>query len=48
MTRPSSKTLLPERLTWSNAHFELLSQIQRWQRKETVNGTETKNDKRAY
>ena len=52
MARHSSKTLLPEPFTGSNdfesyvTHFELLSQLQKWQRKETVNGAETENDER--
>ena len=47
MERRSSKTLLPELFTGSNdfesyvTHFELLCQLQKWQRKETVNGAET-------
>ena len=52
MARHSSKTLLPEQFTGSNdfesyvTHFELLSQLQKWQRKETVNGAETEIDER--
>ena len=54
MARHSSKTLLPEPFTGSNdfesyvTHFELLSQLQKWQRKETVNGAETKIDERPH
>ena len=54
MARHSSKTLLPEPLTGSNdfesyvAHFEFLSQLQKWQRKETVNGAETEFDERPH
>ena len=54
MARHSSKTLLPEPFTGSNdfeshiTHFELLSQLQKWQRKETVNGAETKIDERLH
>ena len=50
MARHSSKTLLREPITGSNdfesyvTHFELLSQLQKWQRKETVNGAETETD----
>ena len=29
-------------------HFELLSQLQKWQRKETVNGAETEIDERPH
>ena len=49
MARRSSKTLLPEPFTGSNdfesyvTDFELLSQLQKWQRKERVNGAETQN-----
>ena len=44
MARDSSKTLLPEPFPGPNdfesyvTHFELLSQLQKWQRKESVNG----------
>ena len=54
MARHSSKTLLPEPFTGSNdfesyiKHFELLSQLQKWQRKETVNGAETEIDERPH
>ena len=54
MARHSSKTLLPEPFTGSNdfesyiTHFELLSQLQKWQRKETVNGAETEIDERPH
>ena len=54
MTRHSSKTLLPEPFTVTNdfeshvTHFELLSQLQKWQRKETVNGAETEIDERPH
>ena len=54
MMRHSSKTLLPEPFTGSNnfesyvTHFEFLSQLQKWQRKETVNGTETEIDERPH
>ena len=54
MARHSSKTLLPEPFTGSNdfesyiTHFELLSQLQTWQRKETVNGAETEIDERPH
>ena len=54
MVQYSSKTLLPEPFTGSNdfesyvTHFELLSQLQKWQRKETVNGAETEIDKRLH
>ena len=50
----SSKTLLPEPFTGSNdfesyfAHFELLSQLQKWLGKKTVNGTETEIDGRPH
>ena len=50
----SSKTMLPEPFTESNdfesyiTHFELLSQLQKWQRKETVNGAETEIDERPH
>ena len=52
MARHSSKTLLPVPFTGSNdfescvRHFELLSQPQKWQRKERVNGAETEIDER--
>ena len=52
MARHSSKTLLPEPFTGSNdfesyvTHFEFLSQLQKWQRNETVNGAETEIDER--
>ena len=29
-------------------HFELLSQLQKWQRKETVNGADTEIDERSH
>ena len=51
MARHTSKALLPEPFSGSNyfesyvTHFELLSQLQKWQRKETVNGAETEIDK---
>ena len=54
MARHSSKALLPEPFTGSNdfesyvTHFELLSQLQNWQRKETVNGAETEIDERLH
>ena len=54
MARHSSKTLLPEPITGSNdfesyvTHFELLSQFQKRQRKETVNGAETEIDERPH
>ena len=54
MARHSSKTLLPEPFTGSNdfescvTHFELLSQLHKWQRKETVSGAETKIDERPH
>ena len=54
MARHSSKTLLPEPFTGSNdfesyiTHFELLSQLQKWQRKETVNGAETEIDEQPH
>ena len=54
MARHSSKTLLPEPFTGSNdfesyiTHFELLSQLQKWQRKETVNGAETEIAERRH
>ena len=54
MARHSSRTLLPEPFTRSNdfesyiTHFELLSQLQKWQRKETVNGAETEIDERPH
>ena len=50
MAGRSSKTLLPEffsesiHLESNVTHIELLSQIQKWQRKEIVNGAETKID----
>ena len=50
----STKTVLPELFTFSNdfeiyvTQFELLSQIQKWQRKETVNGSETEIDDRPH
>ena len=52
MARHSSKPLLPEPLTGRNDFesyitlFELLSQLKKWQRKETVNGAETEIDER--
>ena len=52
--RHSSKTLLPEPFTGSNdfenyiTHFEFLSQPQKWQRKERVNGAETEIDERQH
>ena len=52
MERHSSKTLLLEPITVSIdfesyvTQFELLSQLQKWQRKEIVNGAETKIDER--
>ena len=54
MARHYSKTLLPEPFTGSNdfeiyvTHFELLSQLQKGQRKETVNGAETEIDERPH
>ena len=54
MARHSSKTLLPEPFTASNdfesyvTHFELSSQLQKWQRKDTVNGAETEIDERPH
>ena len=54
MAPHSSKTLLQEPFTGSNnfesyvAHFEFLSQLQKWQRKETVNGAETEIDERPH
>ena len=54
MAQHSSKTLLPEPFTGSNdfesyaTHFKLLSQFQKWQRKETVNGAETEIDERPH
>ena len=54
MVRHSSKTLLPEPFTGSHdfesyiTHFEFLSQLQKWQRKETVNGAETKVDEQLH
>ena len=54
MARHSSKTLFLEPFNGSNdfesyvTQFELLSQLQKWQRKETVNGAETKIDKRPH
>ena len=54
MARHSSKTLLPEPFIGSNdfesyvTHFELLSQLQKWQRKETVSGAETEIDERSH
>ena len=53
MARHSSKTLHPEPFTGSDAfesyvtHFELLSQLQNWQRKET-DGAETEIDERPH
>ena len=53
MARHSSKMLLPEPFTGSNdfesyiTHFALLSKIQTWQRKETVNA-ETEIDERPH
>ena len=50
MARHSSKTLLREIFTGSNdfesfvTHVEFLSQLRKWQRKETVNGAETEVD----
>ena len=47
MAQQASKTLLPEPFAVTNdfknyiAHFELLTQFQEWQRKETVSGAET-------
>ena len=54
MARHSSKTLLPEPFKGSNyieinvTYFKLLSQLQKWQRKETVNGTETEIFERPH
>ena len=54
MARHSSKTLLPEPITGSKdfesyvTHFELLSQLQKWQRKETVNAAETEICERLH
>ena len=54
MARHSSKTLLPEPFTGSNdfesyvTHFELLSQLQKLQRIETINGVETETDERPH
>ena len=54
MARHYPKTLLPEPFTGSNdfesyvTHVELLSQLQKWQRKETVNGAETGIDERPH
>ena len=54
MARHSSKTLLPEPFTGSNdfesyvTHFDFLSQLQKWQRKETEKGTETEIDERPH
>ena len=54
MALHSSKTLLPEPFAGSNdfesyvTHFELLSQLQKWQRKEPVNGAETEIDERPH
>ena len=54
MGRHSSKTLLAETFTGSNGfeshvtHFELLSQLQKWQRKDRVNGAETEFDERPH
>ena len=54
MARHSSQTLLPEPFTGLNdfesyvTHFELLSQLQKWQRKETVNGAETEINERPH
>ena len=54
MVRQSSKTPLPEPFTNSNdfesyvTHIELLSQLQKWQRKERVNGSESEIDARHF
>ena len=54
MARSSSKMLLPEPFKGSNdfesyvIDFELRSQLQKWQRKETVNGAETEIDERPH
>ena len=54
MARHSSKKLSPEPFTGSNdfesylTHFELLLQLQKWQRKEKVNGAETELDERPH
>ena len=54
MAEHSSKTLLPETFTGSNdfesyvTHFKLLSQLEKWQRKELVNGAETEIDERPH
>ena len=54
MARQSSKTLLRESFTGSIdfesyvTHFELSSQLQKWQRKETVNGAETEINERPH
>ena len=54
MARHSSKTLLPEFFTGSNdfesyvTHLELLSQLQKGQRKERVNGAETEIDESPH
>ena len=50
MTRQSSKTLVPETFTGSidfenyATHIELMSHLQKWQCKETVNGAQTEID----
>ena len=54
MARHPSKTILPEPFTSSIdfesyvTNIELLSQLQKWQRKETVNGSETEIDERPH
>ena len=54
MARHSSKTLLPELFTGSNdfenyvTHIELLSQLQKWQRKETGKTAENEIDERPH
>ena len=54
MARYSSKMLLPEPFKGSNDFesfvivFELRSQLQKWQRKETVNGAGTEIDERSH
>ena len=54
MARHSSKTLSLEYFTGSNdfknyvTRFEFMSQLQKWQRKETVNNFDTEIDERPH
>ena len=54
MAWQSSKTVLTELFTGENdlknyvTHFELLSQLRKWQREETIKGAETETDERLH